>query len=382
MMQEPVGRNMTMRRAELKPMPLKVHVWLACLAFPAVPAAAQETPGADEDMSAPTIARSFGDTGLMARFNSSEQYGAVQARTGLYTAHANVAQAGGVTTGFKDDVTTLVTPVNMIMPLRGLGQGLHIKLGYANILSRGSEGHATQVDNDSQTGLAQLLWLIGDQALIGGGVIHEVSNIGLRHNEGGITTQGTGVRVDMLYRFASNWGASLRISRLSGEADSKIPNARLGVIANRQSFRRTYSEASVVGTYRGAQSAFVPRGWIMRPSAAFIWQDSRFSAGTNNLGTAVASRSEQYMLGTATVRLEQDGFAPWRVRSYGEAGLEQELRNNVAQVDDDPTSLYIKAGAAKNMGGKGRLDLYVARRDSIKGSFQSTTVNLLLSMAF
>ena len=54
----------------------------------------------------------------------------------------------------------------------------------------------------------------------------------------------------------------------------------------------------------------------------------------------------------------------------------------MAQVDDDPTSLYIKAGAAMNMGGKGRLDLYVARRDSIKGSFQSTTVNLLLSMAF
>ncbi len=355
---------------------------LLCLAGHVLPAAAQEAPADDRPVATPTISRSFGATGLMARFNSSEQYGAVQSRTGLYMAHNNLSLASGATTGFKDEVATIVTPVNLIMPLPAVARGLHVKLGYANIFARGWGGHRTQVDNDSQTGLAQILWLIGDSALVGGGVIHEVSNVSLRHNDGTIASQGTGVRFDMLYHFAPRWGASLRLSRLAGDAATNIPNMRLGVIASRQHFSRSYSEASLVGTYRTGQFPLVPEGWIMRPSVAFVWQQSRFDPGATNLGSAIAARKERYMLGAATMRLEQDGFTPWRVRPYGEAGVEQELRNSIARVDDDPTSLYLKTGAAMNLGGKGRLDLYVARRDSMKGSFQSTTVNLLLSMAF
>ena len=339
-------------------------------------------PALAQDGVAPTISRSFGDTGLMARFNSSEQYGAVQSRTGLYNAHNNLVASTGQTPDFSDDVAALVTPVNAIIPLPALAEGLHVKFGYANILSRGAKGGPTRIDNDTQVGMAQIVWLIGDDALIGAGVIHETSDVGLRHNGGGIASVGKGLRADMLYHFAPHWGASLRVSRLSGDAATTIPNARFGAISNRQHFRRLYSEASLVGTWRTAQTRLVPKGWVMRPSLAFVWQDSAFRASVNSLKATVAGRDESYMLGIATVRLEQDSYRPWKPVPYGEAGMERELRNDIAQGEHDPSTLYLKAGAAMNMGGKGRLDLYAARRDSLKGSFQSTTVNMLLSMAF
>jgi hypothetical protein len=335
-----------------------------------------------EPDASPTISRSFGDTGLMARFNSSEQYGAVQARTGLYTAHNAVSQTTGITSGFEDDVTSIVTPVNAILPLPALGRGVHLKLGYANILSRGASGGHTRIDNDSQVAMAQAVWLIGDDALVGAGVIHEVSDVALRHNGGEIVAEGNGLRFDMLYRLAPQWGASLRVSRLSGDIATTIPHARLGVIVSRQPFRRLYSEAALVGTYRAAQSALVPKGWIIRPALAFVWQDSAFRTTSNSLDATVPARQESYMMAIATLRMERDGFRPWRVMPYGEVGFEQEVRNSLALVDDDPTTLYLKGGAAMNLGGRGRLDLYTARRDSMKGSFQSTTINLLLSMAF
>lgn len=336
----------------------------------------------DAEPSLPTISRSFGDTGLMARFNSSEQYGAVQSRTGLYNAHNNLVTATGRSYDFDDDVIAAVTPVNAIIPLPALGRGLHVKLGYANILSRGSKGGPTRIDNDTQVGMAQIVWLIGDDALLGAGVIHESSDVSLRHNGGDIASQGKGVRADMLYRFAPQWGASLRVSRLVGDVETTIPNARYGAIGSRQDFLRLYSEASLVGTYRTEQMSLVPKDWIMRPSFAFVWQDSRFKASVNSLKAAVAGRRESYMLGIATVRLEKDGFRPWAPIPYGEAGMEREVRNSLAEGEHDPSSLYLKTGVAMNMGGKGRLDLYAARRDSLKGSFQSTTFNLLLSMAF
>lgn len=339
-------------------------------------------PALAQNEDAPTISRSFGDTGLMARFNSSEQYGAVQSRTGLYNAHNNLIAATGQSHDFTDDVTALVTPVNAIIPLPALGHGLHVKFGYANILSRGAKGGPTRIDNDTQVGMAQIVWLIGDDALIGAGVIHETSDVALRHNGGDIGSQGKGLRADMLYRFAPYWGASLRVSRLSGETATSIPNARFGTISNHQHFRRLYSEASLVGAYRAAQTQLVPKGWVMRPALAFVWQDSRFAPSVNSLKATVAGRDESYMLGIATMRLEKDRFRPWKPIPYGEAGLERELRNSIAQGEHDPSTLYLKAGAAMNMGGKGRLDLYAARRDSLKGSFQSTTVNMLLSMAF
>jgi hypothetical protein len=354
----------------------------ACFAAGAV--FAQEAPAASDGAPVvrPTISGSFGDTGLMARFNSSEQYGAVQARVGLYNAHDALIAATGQSYDFDDNVTSVVTPVNAIIPLSMLSQRLFAKVGYTNILSRGSRCSPTRIDNDSQVGMAQLVWLIGDDALVGAGVIHETSDVSLRHNGGDIASQGKGIRFDMLYRFAPHWGASLRVSRLSGDADTTIPNVRYGAISSRQDFRRMYSEAALVGTYHHAQAGFVPNGWVLRPSLAFVWQHSRFKATTNSLNAAVAGRSEDYQLGIATLRLEKDGFRPWKPIPYAEAGMEHEVRNTLTETEDDPTNLYLKAGGAMNMGGKGRLDLYVARRDSLKGSFQSTTVNLLLSMAF
>ncbi|WP_303760902.1 autotransporter domain-containing protein [Sphingobium yanoikuyae] len=364
----------------------RIAYWASLIGacFAAGPALAQEAQPATDDAPVvrPTISGSFGDTGLMARFNSSEQYGAVQARVGLYNAHDALIVATGRSYDFDDNVTSVVTPVNAIIPLPMLSPRLFAKVGYTNILSRGGIGTPTRIDNDSQVGMAQLVWLIGDDALVGAGVIHETSDVSLRHNGGDIASQGKGVRFDMLYRFAPHWGASLRVSRLSGDADTTIPNARLGAINSRQDFRRMYSEAALVGTYRHAQAGFVPKGWVLRPSLAFVWQDSKFKATTNSLNAAIAGRSEDYQLGIATLRLEKDGFRPWKPIPYAEAGMEHEVRNTLTETEDDPTNLYLKAGGAMNMGGKGRLDLYVARRDSLKGSFQSTTVNLLLSMAF
>ncbi|QGP81164.1 autotransporter domain-containing protein [Sphingobium sp. CAP-1] len=337
----------------------------------------------DAAISAPSaINRSFGDSGLMARFNSSEQYGAVQARIGLYNAHNNLVAATGSSYIFDDNVTAFVTPANAIIPVPALGKGLHVKVGYANIMARGGNDGPTQIDNDTQVGMAQLVWLSGDNVLIGAGVIHETSDVSLRHNGGDISTQGNGWRVDMLYRFAPQWGASLRVSQLGGDADSIMPNVRFGAIRNRQNFRRRYSEAALIGTYRKRQLGGIPHGWVMRPALAFVWQDSKFDRSVNSLAASVAGRREDYMLGIATIRLEKDGFRPWNPVPYGEAGLESEVRNTIAKNEHDPSSLYLKTGVAMNLGGKGRLDLYAARRDSLKGSFQSTTFNLLLSMAF
>lgn len=330
----------------------------------------------------PSIMRSFGDTGLMARFNSSEQYGSVQSRTGLYMAHNSLAQSSGDTTGFRDDVTSLVLPVNALFPVPGAGGRLQVKLGYTGIFARGSAGHRTQIDTDSQNALGQIVYLAGDDILLGVGVIREVSDVSMRHNGGDIRSEGTGVRADMLYRFAPAWGASLRLSRLSGDATTRVPRGTATMLVNRQGLRRIYGEAALVGTLRPTQLSLVPRGWVMRPSIAGVWQQSRFAATVNNLGAAVAGRKESYMLGIATIRLEKDGFRPWRLLPYVEGGLERELRNSVAQVDDDPSTAYLRAGLAMNVGGKGRLDIYAARRDSLKGTFQSTTMNMLLSLSF
>ncbi len=329
----------------------------------------------------PAISRAFANAGLIAKFNSSEAYGAAQSRVGLYRSHISYSQATGTMAGYKDDVSAIVAPINATFPLASISSKASLKLGAALISTRGGKGNLTRVDNDSVNLVAEVLYPVADNMIVGFGPAVDRGVASFRHNGGEVKSSGNGARLDYMYIHGPHLGMTARALYLDGRAKTTIPT-KIGSMTNNRSLRRLYVESNLVGSYRSADFDLIPDGWVFRPTVGGTVQLNRLGDTVDNLGKTYPRASERYAALSLTTRLEKSDFGKGVISPYFEIGAEHELINNLDAVDHDPSNLYYKAGAATTITGRERIDLYFAGRDGLNGQFHSGTVNLLVSMSF
>lgn len=298
---------------------------------------------AERDAPAPSIAGSFGPSGLLAEFNSNENFGNVQARLGAYRTHQAFANAGGPVRGYRDDFTTWLLPTKAIVEIAGsdrLYLRPQVTLGY----SEGTPGNLTQTVSTSRTLQMQLVHAVNEDTVVAIGGISTRADIDLRHNGGDITNTGIGLQIDAMHKLSDRFGVTGRFIVDGVERETSIPLVGGGEVRSLRSGERVYAEANAAFTLLGTQSPLVPEGWRLRPVLTGVFQHTDLDDTTNNRGAPVPASNEDYGAVFLTARLEQTNFRPWAIGPYFEAGAELQVFNTASTVEDDPTSLYLRAG--------------------------------------
>lgn len=316
----------------------------------------------------------FAGAGLVGEMNSSETYGAVQARMGQYRAHANAEANGADLSDLRDRAQALVVPVHVTFALPGDGRAF-VKLGGAAIYSRSEESRPTNIDSDGYNGLAEYLRRVGDHQLVGLGIVAETAAVTFQESQGTLDSSGVGLRVDYVNRLDAHSGLAVRAQALEGESTIRIPLGNGITIRSREQWRRYYTEARLLETYDHSALSWVPPGWFVRPALGLAYQ------ATRGRGESPA-KDENYGFIQGTVRLERLERRNWRLAPYVETGLIQQFVQDIARKGDDPSIFYAKLGGSTNLAGHGRFDFYYARREGLAGRYRQQTINLLVSVNF
>ena len=330
----------------------------------------------------PNLNRSFGPVGLLAEFNSNENFGVLQSRLGAYRTHQAHANAGGPDKGYRDTFDNWVFPGKVTVSIPGSNGSWFVRAGGVAILSRTHGGNLTRTETDTYTGQLQALRLIGNDTLVGAGIFVSDVSVDLLHNGGQVETSGLGAQIDFLHKLNDRFGISGRAIYDGLDIHAEIPIGPDRKVVTERTGERLYLEMSAVYNLPGEQVGFVPDGWRLRPVVTGIYQSISYDAGRNSFGAPIPAFTEEFGALLLTARLESTEARPWKLAPYVTAGSEIQLRNNASQVDSDPGNLYLRAGVAMNTGGKGRLDLYYARRDSFEGTYQANNFSAVLSMLF
>ena len=336
----------------------------------------------EEDQERASLSRSFGPTGLLAEFNSNENFGNIQGRLGIYRTHQANANATGVNAGFRDTVDNFIFPLKATFAIPGDRDDWYVRTAVTAAFSRGKPGNLTRNSVDSYTGQLHLIRRFGDSTAISFGLISTDASIDLRHNGGSISNTGFGVQVDAMHQVTPQFGVAGRVILDEVERNIAIPVAGGGELSTTFNGERIYAEGSLVLNLKGGQSAIVPDGWLLRPVLTGVFQNIALGPTVNSRGTQIQGFGEDYGALFFTTRLEKSDFRPWKLVPYLEAGAELTVLNDASSVDDDDANTYLRAGIATNIGGAGRLDFYAIRRDSLQGSFSATNFSILLTTSF
>lgn len=327
-----------------------------------------------------TLSRSFGPSGLLAEFNNNENFGNVQSRLGALRTHQAFANAGGPQSGYRDRFENWVFPLKATVSIPDKNRDWYIRVATTLSYSRGLPGNFTRTSTDSYTKQLHLIRRFGDRTAIGVGLISTDAEVDLLHNGGAISNSGLGVQLDAMHRFTPQIGIAGRLIHDAVDRRTTIPLGAGRTVDTEREGNRTYVEASLVLALNGDRSSLVPEGWRLRPVLTGVYQKTELDGGQNTAGLVLPRGHEQYAAAMLTARLESTRFAPWDLIPYFESGAEFGLHNDATQVDDDQGNIYLRAGLAMNVGGAGRLDVYLIRRDSFEGTFDATNFSVLLNL--
>ena len=328
------------------------------------------------------LSRTFAPTGLLAEFNSNENFGTIQGRLGIYRTHQATANATGINDGFRDTVDNFIFPLKATVAIPGEQDDWYVRAAVTGAFARGKPGNLTRNSVDSYTGQLHLIRRFGDRTAISLGLVATDVSIDLRHNGGSITNTGLGVQMDVMHQVTPQFGVAGHVIFDGVERNIAIPVTGGGELSTTFNGERIYAEGNLVFNLRGEQSAIVPNGWLLRPVLTGVFQNIALGPTVNSRGAQIQGFGEDFGALFFTTRLEKSDFRPWKLVPYVEAGAELTMLNDASSVDDDDANTYLRAGIATNIGGAGRLDFSAIRRDSLQGSFSATNFSILLTTSF
>lgn len=371
--------------------PLALSVTLSALALCATPTLAQDSPPAPQEpvqAAAPpsgparpvNLIRTFAPLGLLAEFNSNENFAGFTARLGTLSAHQAAANASGTTAGYRDTVDSLALPLKLTLGLDD-SETLYLKLGLAPAWTDGHAGNLTEGDSNSLSGQIGLNYRPDPNLVVGLGLVAGRTELDFRHNGGTSTADYVGVQLEYMHRLSDNFGLAARAIWSDGSNDTTIPLGTSGrSVSYRQDNERLYLEASAMGGLPQALTGFLPNTINVRPIATVMYQRTDFAETQDSLGRLRPATTEELGIARLALRVEQRENRQWRLIPYAVAGVEHEFVNTVSRVDDDPGNTYLKTGLGMNVGGHGRVDLFYVRRDSFDGTYNSNQVTLFASL--
>ncbi len=345
--------------------------------------AEQPTPTAPPTPPPPaTLARTFAPNGLIAEFNSNENFAGFQSRHGALVSHQAAASAGGPASGYRDTITGVALPLKATIALSE-AQKVYLRVGLAPAWSDAASGNLTETDSFILSRQLGLLYRPNPDLVFGLGLVAGSTELDFRHNGGESTSDFVGVQADYMHRWSNYTGITARAIWSEGANDTSIPLGTSGrTLSYKQDNERIYLEASLVTNFPSSEFDFMPKGVRLRPLLTAMYQSTSYDAVTDSLGNVRPANTQDLGIVRAALRFESEEFRPWRLVPYIVGGIEHEFTNSVSAVDDDPANSYIKTGLGMNLGSNGRADLFFTRRDSFEGSYTANQVTLFVSLLF
>ncbi|MEN5249595.1 autotransporter outer membrane beta-barrel domain-containing protein [Brucella pseudintermedia] len=363
---------------------VRIGIYAVLAACAGVDTGFAQQPGATPPTDGEMVIINLGQAGLIAEMNSYEDFGTVQSRIGQSRAQIEAFRATGISTGYKDSANVAVVPFDFFYEIPGGVATSFVKFGGVANFNRGNEN---QTELYARTGRFEVEYLVAPSkdTLFGIGAIVEKTKVDMRHNDGTIEDLGYGIRGDFVQKFDDHWGVAGRAEYLWSKGETRIPLGGGMHYGYDQDWGRFYTQASLVGSFTKDTLSFVPEGWVFHPSIGTIYQNNRFNDVRDTFGGVVngtVGRHDAYATVSANVRLESMDLRPGNLAPYVEVGLEQEVKNDLNLIVDDPTSLHTVIGASLNIGGGTILHLEYGRHDGLKGERRDQALTLHLGMIF
>ncbi|MCA0871509.1 hypothetical protein LCL97_11780 [Seohaeicola saemankumensis] len=323
----------------------------------------------------------LGKAGLLESFYSSEQFGTVQARIGQSRATIGAATAPfGPTTGFKDEDSALVVPLNL---LKGLKDGK----SYLRFSATGTfaNGRPNLVELDGKIGRLDVQYLTfpNVDTMIGFGAFVERSDMDIV-GAGTVDRDGAGLRFDIIRKFSAHWGVAARAEYSWGETDLQVAAGPGTMLRHVQGDDRFYAQAEFVGQFRKGDVAWVPQGWIMRPTLGVQFQRNSIEATADSFGvvsSGVIGPTEDYGTAWAYLKFEKEvrpgNWAP----KFG-FGIEHEYVNDLDIYVDEPTYAVMHLGLSRQMKSGSRFDFAFTRHQGLNGNRWNQSLVTALTIPF
>lgn len=326
------------------------------------------------------MSRTFGPTGLVAELGQEESYGSVQTRQSQSRAQIAAANADGIWDGYEDVANKMSVPVTLSFSLPN-NAGLRVR---GSALGSWADENMTYADSAGFAGLVEYLHMPGPNTLLGYGLFFGDTDVDIQHNGGTIDASNVGLRVDLLHNLNSHWGIAGRVLYRWNDTETVIP---LGFadLETDQGSETFYTEWTLVGNYEHEDASFVPEGWLLRPRIRALYTRTSFDTVTNSLGgtnEGTVGPSDEYATIQTKLRLLQPVFRPGQSGFYAEAGVEQELINDLDLVVDDPTILLGKVGYTTMFNNGFFLDASYGMERGTQGLRDQNALTLVMSKTF
>ncbi|HFZ8995364.1 TPA: hypothetical protein ACIPUI_002508 [Citrobacter freundii] len=330
------------------------------------------------------IIYNLAQAGLMYEFNSYEDYGTVQARIGQARAEIEAARATGIDSGYKDSANVGVLPVDLFYSLPGTGSNSFIKVGgFGNWNYR--DKNQTQVY--SRAGRIELEFLNAPtpDTLLGIGFFTEKQVVDFIHNDGYTEDLGYGVRGDFVQKINQYWGIAARAEYFWADGKTRVPLGGGLKYGYDQDWQRVYSQLSLVGSFDQRALNFLPQTWVFHPTLRAAYQGNHYKDVRDNFGQTVngtVGPNDAYSMITATARFEDVDLRPGNIAPMFEIGVNQEIKNDLNVIVDDPTSIHTSLGASANLGGGAMINVAYTRNDGLKGERRDQALTLHIGLLY
>lgn len=334
--------------------------------------------GSDTLSGVPLFQRTFGGAGLLTKWSSNETYGITQARINLELSQHSMASATGVSTGYSDSISQLVTPVSL---LYGLPDGRSFIALSGSTTSERGQKNLTYGDVELGSTTLEYINMPTDNLAWGIGATFEIVDTNLNANNATVNSYLGGLRVDLLYKPDDHFGVASRVVGLAGHADTMVPLSFADVTTS-QDFKRFYWQTDFVATISHDDFAFIGEGWLIHPTLSTVLQRTNRQDTTNSLGSPVAGDSISYSMAGASVRVEKPVFRPGAWSPQFELGVEHEFTNTYGHYTGEENYLATKIGFGRRIGKSAYLNIAYSREDGFTGARRQQAATVIYSLSF
>lgn len=327
------------------------------------------------------IVQTFGPSGLLGQLAQNDNYGQILVRQGQNRSRIAAIRQSGITQGYKDNGTRVVSPISAYLRLPDDRSAIVLK-GTFNHLD--AERNLTYGDVGVRTLQAQYLMMPSNTSLLSFGVFIGRTDAKLEHVNGKIDQSNWGLRIDYLQNLSRTWGFASRFEYRLNDTETTIPLGFTDLVTHQDS-EALYSEIAFVGTYRKSSLGVIPEGWFARPKLGATYLRTTFDGTINSLGAPVSGTIgdyDEYATLFAKVRMEKNMFVPGKLAPYIELGYEHEAVNDLDAGIDGSGFALSKIGVSYRTRSNGRLELSYTRNDRIGGDQNLKTLNLLFTQVF
>lgn len=319
----------------------------------------------------------LGKAGLLNAYYSDVHFGLVQARFGLARGRIGGVQAGGPSTGFKEETHDV---------LLAYGARKLLPDGKSYLLFGGAYTNVNDAPNLTQAEGDFPAYRIGYQNFFSPDAMFSASvtyiDFGLDSVGIGTTTRPTTeFRLDYVSKLTDHWGFAGRA--LFARGTSKVVIDAPGLV-HEQNDDRYYLQADLVGQYRSDDISIVPKGWVLHPALGVSYMRSVVEETANNFGivsSGVLGPVENYGSVWATAELEKEvPLGSWAPKF--KLGIEHEYLNDLNAFLDEDTYVIAGIGASTQTKNGQRLEFGYERRQGINGNRVNNILLMALGLSF